>query len=65
MIFPRMVSLALTALVLMFVPTDRGLAAYPERPVRVLLPFPAGGAVDIVARVMIAQDRRGSWPEHL
>ena len=31
------------------------LAEYPEKPIRLLLPFPAGGAVDIVARVMTAK----------
>jgi tripartite-type tricarboxylate transporter receptor subunit TctC len=50
-----MVSLALTAFVLVFAQTTSGFAEYPERPVRVLLPFPAGGAVDIVARVMIGK----------
>src|SRR3954468_9466592 len=30
-------------------------ADYPEKPIRLLLPFPAGGAVDIVARVMTAK----------
>ena len=28
---------------------------YPEKPIRLLLPFPAGGAVDIVARVVSAR----------
>ena len=59
MTFSRMVSLTLSALVLLFLQTANGFAEYPERPVRVLLPFPAGGAVDIVARVMfgkIAED---------
>jgi tripartite-type tricarboxylate transporter receptor subunit TctC len=55
MIFSRAVSLALTALVLLFVQTGRGYAEYPERPMRVLLPFPAGGAVDIVCRVMLGK----------
>jgi tripartite-type tricarboxylate transporter receptor subunit TctC len=55
MISSRMVALALAAMVLLFAQTGRGFAEYPERPVRVLLPFPAGGAVDIVARVMIAK----------
>ena len=31
------------------------LADYPDRPIRLLLPFPAGGAVDIIARVMTAK----------
>lgn len=31
------------------------LAEYPERPIRLLLPFPPGGAVDIVARTMTAK----------
>src|SRR3954467_11591025 len=30
-------------------------AEYPERPIRLVLPFPAGGAVDIVARTMTAK----------
>ena len=30
-------------------------AEYPDKPIRLLLPFPAGGAVDIVARVMTAK----------
>ena len=51
----RTVSLAPTALVLLLVQTVSGFAEYPERPVRVLLPFPAGGAVDIVARVTIGK----------
>src|SRR5258708_3143123 len=30
-------------------------AEYPDRPIRLLLPLPAGGAVDIVARIMAAK----------
>jgi tripartite-type tricarboxylate transporter receptor subunit TctC len=45
----------LTALVLVMAQTAPGFAEYPERPIHLLLPFPAGGAVDIVARVMAAQ----------
>jgi tripartite-type tricarboxylate transporter receptor subunit TctC len=30
-------------------------APYPDKPIRLLLPFPAGGAVDIIARVMTAK----------
>src|SRR5262249_47285662 len=30
-------------------------AEYPEKPIRLLLPFPAGGAVHTIARVMTAK----------
>ena len=33
----------------------QSFAQYPERPIKLLLPFPAGGAVDIVARVFAAK----------
>ena len=48
----RGMSLALMALAFVFVQTGRSFAEYPDKPIRLLLPFPAGGAVDIVARVM-------------
>src|SRR3954452_10629168 len=35
--------------------TTSAYGQYPDRPIRLLLPFPAGGAVDIVARVMAAK----------
>ncbi len=50
----RGMSLALMALAFVFVQTGRTFAEYPDKPIRLLLPFPAGGAVDIVARVMAA-----------
>jgi len=50
--FARVV-LAAFALVLA-VPAP-SFAEYPDKPIRLILPFPAGGAVDIVARVMTAR----------
>jgi tripartite-type tricarboxylate transporter receptor subunit TctC len=51
----RTAALALTALALVVARPAPGFAEYPERPIHLVLPFPAGGAVDIVARVMAAQ----------
>jgi tripartite-type tricarboxylate transporter receptor subunit TctC len=45
----------LAALVLALVASPAALspaAAYPDRPIRMIIPLPAGGAVDIVARLM-------------
>jgi tripartite-type tricarboxylate transporter receptor subunit TctC len=35
-------------------------AAYPERTIRIIVPFPAGGATDIVAR-MLGERLAGAW----
>ena len=43
------------ALTLWLAAAGTSFAQYPERPIRLLLPFPAGGAVDIIARTMTAK----------
>ena len=46
---------ALAAVSLYIAATCPSFADYPDKPIRLLLPFPAGGAVDIVARIMAAK----------
>ena len=46
---------ALAAAALMLAMYGRCWADYPEKPIRLLLPFPAGGAVDFVARLVSAR----------
>ena len=46
---------ALAALWLVVAMHGQCWAEYPERPIRLLLPFPAGGAVDHVARLVTAR----------
>src|SRR5262245_19239012 len=49
-----LLTLLLTALGVSFAPTKSN-AQYPERPIQLILPFPPGGAVDHVARLLTAR----------
>src|SRR5690349_18580391 len=47
--------LSLAAAIALLLATTSAWAEYPERPVRILEPFPPGGAVDIVTRLVAAR----------
>jgi tripartite-type tricarboxylate transporter receptor subunit TctC len=55
--------LALAGLLTLLVATPAG-AAYPERPIRIVVPFPAGGSVDAIAR-QIAHRLTESWGQNV
>ena len=49
----RLIAAALAALLAGWAGT--AWAEYPDRPIRVIVPFPAGGTVDLVARLVTAR----------
>ena len=51
----RFLRTALSALCLLLAAHASAAADYPEKPIRLLLPFPPGGAVDHVARLVTAR----------
>src|ERR1700745_636695 len=51
MFIRRNLQIVLTLFVLAL-PTDRALAAYPERIVKIVVPFAPGGGTDVVARTL-------------
>jgi len=48
----RTVACAFTALAVILSQTALGHAEYPDKPIRLVVPFPGGGAVDIVTRLI-------------
>src|SRR2546423_1447095 len=53
-----------TALAIVAAPVAFGQAAYPTKPVRIVVPFPAGGTTDIIARAT-AQKLSEAWGQQV
>ena len=51
----RAIARYMLALAFCFLAPAAALAQYPDRPIRLILPFPAGGTVDLVARLVTAK----------
>ena len=47
-----MIRIALTLMALVAASPSFAQSSYPEKPVRLIVPFPAGSATDIVSRLM-------------
>ncbi|MBY0266346.1 MAG: tripartite tricarboxylate transporter substrate binding protein, partial [Burkholderiales bacterium] len=52
---PHFFSLALGLLALLFSNLAAAQQQYPNRPIRLIIPFPAGGNVDVFSRVLFRQ----------
>ena len=51
----RLFTAAMLTATAFLLPAAPALADYPERDVRIIVPFPAGGTADIAARVVAAE----------
>jgi tripartite-type tricarboxylate transporter receptor subunit TctC len=60
----NIVSLAVGALALPALARAQGAAPWPDRPVRIIVPFPPGQSTDIIAR-LVADDLSRRWPQRV
>ncbi|MGZ5150764.1 MAG: tripartite tricarboxylate transporter substrate binding protein [Burkholderiales bacterium] len=59
-----MKNIALLLLLLLPVPFTSAYAVYPDRPIRIIVPFTPGGSTDILAR-MIGQKLTDAWAQNV
>jgi len=60
--FTRRMALATLSLALLVAAGAQAQTAYPSQPIKFIVPYPAGGATDVLAR-MVAQKMQDSWQQ--
>ena len=60
--FTRRMALATLSLALLGAAGAQAQTAYPSQPIKFIVPYPAGGATDVLAR-MVAQKMQESWQQ--
>jgi tripartite-type tricarboxylate transporter receptor subunit TctC len=60
--FTRRMALATLSLALLGAAGAQAQTAYPSQPIKFIVPYPAGGATDVLAR-MVAQKMQDSWQQ--
>src|SRR5262245_2455948 len=61
---PRLCLLVAGFPILLAAGSSAALAEYPERPIRIVVPFTAGGGTDIMARAL-GQHLSGAWGQNV
>ena len=56
--------LGLAGLTLAALASTASAQTYPERPITMIVPFAAGGASDVIARIIGRAHGPGAWPDH-
>ena len=56
--------ITLAALLMLTPVAGAGADDYPSRPVRIVVPYPAGGPSDVAMRLLAEPLSRQAWPEH-
>src|SRR5437773_754324 len=60
----RFLSAAVAAMLAFALPNAQAADTYPSKPIKLIVPFPAGGTTDVLARV-VGQELTKSWGQQV